>query len=190
MIAGMMGLYFLPLLAGPQPGHLAGQAFLPRDRAAREAVVTLEGAEKAQPITGAVVDQRDKLFAPHVSIITVGTTVSFPNNDTVFHNVFAYFNAKKFDLGVYPRGSTKKVRFDKTGIVALLCNVHSEMSAYIYVADTPYYAVTDRQGRFDIRNVPPGTYTLRAWHESGAVLTETVTVSAGSGAATLKLKRG
>ena len=190
MIAGIAGLFFLSLMAAPQPGHLAGQALLPRDRAARQAVVTLEGNEKSAPLAGAMVDQRDKLFAPHVSIITVGTTVSFPNNDTVFHNVFAYFNAKKFDLGVYPRGSTKKVRFDKKGIVALLCNVHSEMSAYIYVADTPYYAVTDKQGRFDIRHVPPGTYTLRVWHESGAVLNETVTVTASGAPTTLRLKRG
>ena len=190
MIAGIAGWCFLTLLAGPQPGHYAGQAFLPRDHAAREAVVTLEGTAKTEPIAGIVIDQRDKLFAPHVSVVTVGTTVSFPNNDSVFHNVFAYFNAKKFDLGVYPRGATKKVRFDKKGVVALLCNVHSEMSAYIYVADTPYYAVTDKQGRFDIRNVPPGTYTLRAWHESGSVLTETVTVTANGGMNTLKLKRG
>ena len=184
------GLIFLSLLAGPQPGHYAGQAFLPRDRAAREAIIMLEGAEKGEPLTGAVIDQRDKLFSPHVSIITVGTTVSFPNNDSVFHNVFAYFNAKKFDLGVYPRGATKKIRFDKKGVVALLCNVHSEMSAYIYVADTPYYTVTDKQGRFDIRNVPPGTYTLRAWHESGSILTQTVTVTAGGGPNTLRLSRG
>ena len=189
MTTWIAGLILSNLIAGPQPGHLAGQAFLPRDRAAREAVVTLEGAAKADPLTGLVIDQRDKLFAPHVSVITAGTTVSFPNNDSVFHNVFAYFNAKKFDLGVYPRGATKKVRFDKKGVVALLCNVHSEMSAYIYVTDTPYYAVTDKQGRFDIRNVPPGTYILHAWHESGSVLSQTITITANAAPMTLKLTR-
>ncbi len=113
IIAGTTKLFLFLLVAGPQTGHLAGQAFLPGNRTAREAVVTLEGGEKAAPLAGAVIDQRDKAFAPHVSVVTGGTTISFPNHDTVFHNVFAYFNAKKFDLGVYPRGAIKKVRFDK-----------------------------------------------------------------------------
>ena len=178
------------LIAGPGgSAQFSGQVLLPRDRAARAAVVTLEGQTKAGPVSNAVIDQRDKMFSPHVSVVTVGTTVSFPNNDSVFHNVFAYFNAKKFDLGVYPRGATKKVKFDKKGVVALLCNVHSEMSAYIYVTDTPYYAVSDKQGQFQIHSVPPGTYTLRVWHESGAALTQTVTVQAGGSASTLRLAR-
>jgi plastocyanin len=149
----------------------------------------LEGEKKAAPMAKAVVDQRDKMFQPHVSVVTRGTTVQFPNNDTVFHNVFAYFNAKKFDLGMYPRGATKRVTFDKPGLVALLCNVHSEMSAYIVVVDTPYYAITDKQGHFRIQNVAPGSYTLHAWHESGATLTQTVTVKAEDSALKLTLAR-
>src|SRR5690348_4036034 len=147
---------------------LTGQAYLPGNREAREAVVYLEGGPKAAPMQKAVVDQRNKMFIPHVSVVTVGTKVQFPNDDTVFHNVFAYFHAKKFDLGMYPQGATKYQVFDRPGLVALLCNVHSDMSAYIMVVDTPYYAVTDRQGRFTLRGVPPGTYTLKAWQESGA----------------------
>ena len=151
----------------------------------RGAVIYLEGGAHAAPLANAVVDQRDKMFMPHVSVVTRGTTVRFPNDDTLFHNVFAYFQAKKFDLGMYPRGASKQVTFDKTGLVIVLCNVHSDMSAYIMVVDTPYYAVSDSQGRFRLPDVPPGTYTLHAWHESGAALTETVTV--GSQPQTLAL---
>ncbi len=176
-------------LDGSRPGgqsgaasgcEVSGQLLLPGGRAAREAVVYLEGGPKAEPISKAVVDQREKTFIPHVSVVTLGTTVEFPNNDTVFHNVFAYFDAKKFDLGMYPRGASKRVTFTKPGLVALLCNVHSDMSAYIMVVDTPFFAVADRQGKFHIRNVPPGTYTLHAWQESGATLTQPLTVKAAA----------
>ncbi len=153
--------------------------------AARGAVVYLSGTASTAPLPNASVDQRDKMFTPHVSVVTRGTTVRFPNDDSVFHNVFAYFQAKKFDLGMYPRGTTKKVTFDKTGLVIILCNVHSYMSAYIMVVDTPYYAVSDGSGHFRLPNVPPGTYTLHGWHESGATLTQTVSV--GSWPQTLSL---
>ena len=156
---------------------------------AREAVVYLEGNTPAPPMMHASVDQRNKMFLPHVLVVTRGTTVRFPNDDTIFHNVFAYFQAKKFDLGMYPRGATKSITFDKTGLVVMLCNVHSDMSAYIMVVDTPYYAVTDAQGRFHMPNVPPGMYTLHAWHESGAVLTQTVTVGDKSAPLALPLAR-
>lgn len=179
-----------PAPAGAGTSLVDGQIRLPRRGGARDAVVFLEGQWKAAPMSRAIVDQRDKTFLPHVSIVTAGTTVLFPNHDTVFHNVFAYFNAKKFDLGMYPRGATKTVKFDKTGLVALLCNVHSEMSAYIMVVDTPYYAVTDRQGRFHIANVPPGNYILHAWHESGGTLTQKITIKAQGAPLDLLLTRG
>lgn len=168
---------------------VAGQVHLTGRGGAREAVVYLEGQKKAAPLPHAIVDQREKTFVPHVSVVTQGTTVQFPNNDTVFHNVFAYFKATKFDLGMYPRGAKKTWKFDKTGIVALLCNVHSDMSAYIMVVDTPYYAVTDRDGHFRIPNVPAGTYTLHAWHESGATYSQPVTVATGGGPLDLTLAR-
>lgn len=186
-----MALGFV-LLFGPgsvQAAEVSGKATLANKGAARQAVIYLEGHRKSTPMTKVIIDQRDKVFIPHVTVVTVGTTVEFPNNDTVFHNVFAYFQAKKFDLGMYPRGASKCVTFDKPGLVALLCNVHSEMSAYIMVVDTPYFAVTDAQGNFRIRDVPPGTYTLRAWHESGAELKQTVTVKADGGPLNLVLSR-
>ena len=176
-IVAAAALLSLGLSAGA--AEMSGQVLLPGKRPAGDAVVYLEGGLKAAPMAKATVDQRDKTFVPHVSVVTLGTTVRFPNNDSVFHNVFAYFQAKKFDLGMYPRGASKKVTFDKTGVVSIMCNVHSDMSAYIMVVDTPYFAVTDKNGRFRIPNVPPGTYTLHGWHESGATVTQTVTARPG-----------
>ncbi len=166
-----------------------GQAQMPNHSAAREAVVYLEGAPRSVPALKAVVDQRDKMFVPHVSVVTRGTTIQFPNNDTVFHNVFAYFQAQKFDLGMYPRGASKSVKFDKTGVVALLCNVHSDMSAYIMIVDTPFYAVTDKQGHFHIPDVPPGEYTLHVWHESGAKYAQPLQVTNAPASLALALTR-
>lgn len=162
---------------------ISGRAALPGGAATRDAVVFLESAEAArdvQPLPNAVVDQRGKVFIPHVLTVTRGTKVRFPNNDTIFHNVFAYFEAKKFDLGMYPRGAQRVQTFEKPGVVALLCNIHPRMSAYIVVVDTPYFAVTDAKGRFQIEDVPPGSYTLKVWHESGARLSRTLRVGSAS----------
>jgi plastocyanin len=170
-------------------GDVTGQVLLPGNRLAREAVIFLEGSKAPASLSKAVVDQRSKTFYPHVSVVTTGTTVEFPNNDSVLHNVFGNYDNRKFDLGVYPRGMSKRIKFDKKGVVGLLCNVHSEMSAYIVVVDTPYYAVTSPQGQFSIHGVPPGNYTLRVWHESGTMLTQAVTVKAGDMPMTLNLVR-
>ena len=167
---------------------VGGQVVTARGQA-REAVVYFDSDKKTAPLANAVIDQRDKTFVPHVTVVTVGTTVQFPNHDTVFHNVFAYFNAKKFDLGMYPRGASKSVTFDKKGLVSLLCNVHSEMSAYILVVDTPYYAVTDKQGRYHIKNMPPGAYHVHVWHESGASLSQDVSVRSDGGPLNLMIAR-
>lgn len=178
------------LLAGPASAGTVNGMVSDGHSAARSAVVYLTGTVVSPPpLSNAQVDQRDKMFSPHVSVVTRGTTVHFPNDDTLFHNVFAYFQAKKFDLGMYPRGVSKKVTFDKTGLVVILCNVHSSMSAYIMVVDTPYYAVSDTSGHFHLPNVPSGTYMLHGWHESGAVLNQTVTVGAKPLALTLTLAR-
>jgi plastocyanin len=126
-----------------------------------------------------VMDQRNLTFIPHVLPIPEGVTVDFPNNDNVNHNVFSLSRAKKFNLGSYPRGQSKKVTFDAPGIVELRCDVHAEMAAYILVMKNPYFAVTDSKGRFTIpdvkymkqhgitgiKDLPAGKYVLKNWHE-------------------------
>lgn len=111
-----------------------------------------------------VIDQIRMTFVPHVLPLLAGSTVAFPNSDSTRHNVFSPSKTKKFNLGTYPAGITKKVTFEKTGVVSLLCNVHPEMSAFILVVQNPYYAMVDKHGKYKISDVPPGDYTLVIWH--------------------------
>ena len=122
--------------------------------------------EHAIPKKKLMMDQKRLTFIPHVLPVLKGSTVAFPNNDTVRHNVFAPArSAKQFNLGLYPAGSTKDVKFDKVGVVPLLCNVHSEMSGFVLVLQNPYFATTDKDGNFTIKNIPQGKYELRVWHD-------------------------
>jgi plastocyanin len=176
--------------ASASAADVTGNIQLANGSGAKNAVVWLSGAEKSKPMKNAMVDQRDMRFIPHVSVVTVGSTVRFPNDDTVYHNVFAEFDAKKFDLGMYPRGSTKTIKFDKPGMVALFCSVHSEMGAYIMVVDTPYYAVTDGAGHFRIKDVTPGDYVVHVWHESGQTTKKNVTIGDKDPGLSLRTTRG
>ncbi len=110
-------------------------------------------------------DQRNETFLPHVLAIDAGTVVDFPNNDTTYHNVFSLSKTRKFDLGRYARGKSKSIRFERPGIVRVFCDIHSHMSAFVLVFSHPYYAKAEADGRYRIDNVPPGTYTVSAWHE-------------------------
>lgn len=172
---GILAALAISALPGKN-AELHGHVTLLRGHAAAHAIVYLEGGERAKPLENALVDQRNRTFIPHISVVTAGTVVRFPNNDTIYHNVFADYDAKKFDFGMYPRGATKTQRFDKPGLVVLMCSVHPDMGAYIMVVDTPYYAIADGQGRFAIHNVPGGTYTMKVWHESGQTESKTIFV--------------
>ena len=163
----------------------SGTVTFANGKPAANAVVFLQGGPKPTPMSNVVIDQRDHKFIPHVSVVTVGTNVRFPNNDAVFHNVFTEYHAAHFDLGMYPRGKSKFQTFDRAGVAVLMCTVHSEMSAYVVVVDTPYFATADGKGRFTIPNVPAGKYHAQVWHENGEKDSEDVTVGAGG---TLSLK--
>ena len=147
-------------------------------RPTQYAVVWLEasGASSSAPEQKAVLDQRNLQFSPHVLVVRVGTTVEFPNNDKVFHNVFSFRDGKKFDLGMYPKGAVKRIPFDRPGLARLFCNIHPNMAAYIMAVDTPYFAVSDDKGAFTIAGVPPGTYTYHAWRPGAQPLTGSVAV--------------
>ncbi|HUJ13448.1 MAG TPA: hypothetical protein VL284_06610 [Thermoanaerobaculia bacterium] len=110
---------------------------------------------------------RGKMVVPHVLAIPAGSTVSFPNDDPISHNLFSLSSGNSFDLGLYRRGAGKSQRFDTPGIVNVYCNVHPNMSAVIQVVDTPYYAFADGNGNYSIADVPPGRYRLVAWNEQG-----------------------
>jgi plastocyanin len=126
---------------------------------------------KADPKPGAaatarvIIEQKDKRFVPHVTVVQVGTEVDFPNYDPFFHNVFSTFDGKTFDLGLYANGESRPVQFNRPGISFVYCNIHPQMSAVIVTVDTPFFATSVPDGTFSIRSVPAGSYELHVWHE-------------------------
>ncbi len=146
-----------------------------------EAVVYIDSLNKhfPPPSKPVVIDQVKMKFVPHVTPIVVGTTVRFLNSDSVQHNVFTPSKvADKFNLGTWPSGQSKNYTFKRPGEVVLLCKVHPEMEAYVVVLTNPFFSTTTRDGSFTITAVPPGTYTLKVWHEKRKPATQTVTVPA------------
>jgi len=112
------------------------------------------------------VAQQGAVFLPHVMPVLVGTTVEWPNDDDIYHNVFSMSDPKQFDLGLYKGNPpNKRVTFDKPGRVDVFCSIHENMHCIILVLENPYFAATDEDGHYRISDVPPGTYKLRAWHE-------------------------
>jgi plastocyanin len=146
-------------------------------------LITLEpvdGKWKPRTPKHLVIEQRNREFLPHLMAVSVGSTVAFPNFDTVFHNVFSTSPIGAFDLGLYKVGEAREYTFQREGIVRLGCNLHANMSAYIAVVAAPAYVVTDEAGRFSFRHLPPGKYRLKAWSErSKAPITQDVTIKAG-----------
>jgi plastocyanin len=144
-------------------------------RSMPNAVVWLEAPNlPREPAADKVVlDQRNLSFSPHVLAVRVGTTVAFPNNDRVFHNVFSFRDGKRFDLGMYPVGALRYVTFDKPGPSRIFCNIHPNMAAYVVAVDTPYFAVSDGSGSFTIASVVPRSYTYHAWRAGATELTGT-----------------
>lgn len=148
--------------------------------ATADAVVLVDAPSSAMPAGAphAAMDQRNETFVPHVLAVAAGTTVDFHNGDPALHNVTSASPAKVFDLGMFARGETRSVAFDRPGVVAIRCNVHPRMSAFIVVHSNPWIAVTDARGRYTIGGVPAGTYPVRVWHEAFGERPSTVTVRA------------
>ena len=130
--------------------------------------------------TARVIEQRNRQFAPRVLVLPVGSIVSFPNFDPLFHNVFSTSEAKPFDLGLYKSGETREIFFEKEGTVRVGCNLHANMSAFVVVASAPHYTITDASGKFSFKSVEPGRYVLRAYSErSLAPIVEEIEVKSG-----------
>ena len=144
-------------------------------------VNAIPGKTFPAPTKPAVMDQKNLMFEPHILAVQEGTTVDFVNSDSVQHNVFwpSISGDKKLghNLGTWPKGQKKSWKFEHAGVVPLLCNVHPEMSGYIVVSPTPYYAETDASGNYKIDNVPDGSYTVTAWHEGDKPKSQPVKVS-------------
>lgn len=138
-------------------------------RPLHDAVVLLEpatGKLPVAPLAGVQIVQVKRQFAPQVSVVTVGTPVSFPNDDTVRHHVYSFSPVKTFELKLYAGVPNTPVVFDKPGIAVLGCNIHDQMVAWVVVVDTPLYARSAASGKARIEGVPPGNYQLRVWHSA------------------------
>jgi len=166
----------LSAFAGSLSGKVTG---------AKNAVVYLDPG-KATPATGKSVtmDQHGLMFKPHILVIQEGTTVEFLNSDSVAHNVYwpsvGGNKALNHNLGTWPQGQKKPFTFDKPGVVPILCNVHPDMSGYIVVSPSPYFAQTDADGNYKIENVPDGDYKVTVWGEGAKAQTKPQKVAGDS----------
>jgi plastocyanin len=133
--------------------------------------------------SGRVLAQKNQAFSERVLSCVVGTTVDFPNQDPIFHNVFSVSPVKRFDLGKYPRGHSKKVTFNKTGVVQVFCDIHPSMACFILVLPNRAFARPKESGAFELPGLPAGTYVVKAWHPDFGELSRTVKVPASGAAA-------
>jgi plastocyanin len=163
-----------------QAGSLTGKVSGGRG-AAVVYVDVIPGKTFPPPAKHLVMDQKSLLFQPHVVVIETGATLDFLNSDNVAHNIFwpAVSGNKKLshNMGTWPKGEIRSFKFDAPGVVPLLCNVHPEMSGFVVIVPTPYYAEVDASGAYKIDNVPDGAYTVTAWREGMKPQSKPVTLS-------------
>lgn len=172
-----------------QVGALAGTMTIGGKPGGAYGLVTLEPASgkwKPRMPRQVVIEQRGREFLPSLVAVSVGSTISFPNFDNVFHNVFSTSQLASFDLGLYKAGEARSFTFEKPGFIRLGCNLHANMSAFIAVVSAPSYVVTDEKGAFAFKRLAPGKYKLRAWStRSTTPIEQDVTVKAGANEVTV-----
>lgn len=175
--------FFILTVCVVNAGEIKGTVTARGARNAANTVVyieKIEGKTYSPPEKHAIMDQKNLTFTPHILPVVKGTTVDFMNSDDVLHNVFTPDKcAEKFNLGTWPKGEVRSYQFNNAGCVSvMLCNVHPEMEAYVFVLDTPFYAVTAKDGSYSIKDLPPGKYTLKIWHKKLKSKPVEVTVTA------------
>lgn len=155
----------------------------PRSSAA-QAIVYAEPIDRPAPVRPVTLQllQREKTFIPAVMVVPMGSTVDFPNQDDIFHNVFSLSSPAPFDLGLYRAGATKKRTFAQPGTYRVFCNIHPQMTAFIVVVPTPYIATVGNDGRYSLE-LPAGTYRVTARSDRAAPTTVELTVKTGNEAA-------
>jgi plastocyanin len=147
-------------------GSLDARVSTPAGKAVEDTAVVLEPVSDVLPETpaAATIAQQGREFIPFVTIVQAGAAIEFPNRDPFKHHVYSFSRAKPFELKLYAGKPAKPLMFDKPGEVALGCNIHDWMEAYVLVVKTPYFAKTAANGRATVANVPPGRYRLKLWH--------------------------
>jgi plastocyanin len=182
------------LVPPPAPAEtVSGRVVLVENASARpdasNAVVWIEGLHRpgGRP-DAAMMKQSLKRFQPPVVVVPVGGTVSFPNEDPIYHNVFSVSGANRFDLGLYRSGASKTRTFSTAGLVRVYCNIHPQMVGFVMVVDSDFFAVTGPDGAFRLEGIPAGRHRIRAWHEGGAEDAREIVVGEGSvGPVTLRI---
>jgi plastocyanin len=169
----------LALAQVAEAGTVTGKARVAGKENAANIVVYLEGVNGAftAPQKRPEMNHINLQFQPSVMAVLKGTTVDFPNSDSVFHSAFSISPSNPFDLGLYQKGREKFVTFKNPGVVELFCHIHSHMHGFILVLENPYFATTGPDGGFSIPNVPDGNYTVKAWASPTASMTKTVSLS-------------
>jgi plastocyanin len=194
--AAMAASFVVVLACAGQANEIKGKVSVQGIKSAENIAVYVDAIPDKKfeaPKEHVVIDQRKMAFIPHVVAVQQGTTVEFLNSDPVGHNVYwpSISGNKKLahNLGTWPKGEKKPFQFNDLGVASLLCNVHPEMSGYVVVVATPYYAVTDKDGNFVIKDIPAGKYTLKTWSEDGKPTTQAVDVSAATTTVELTVKK-
>ena len=180
------GIFRLLLLCSAVPavaGTISVQAMLANHEPFAGAVVTVSAAATHAPVApvSAIVDQINLAFVPDIIVVPVGSTVEFPNSDSVSHQIYSFSPTKRFQLPLYHGKPYPPVHFDQAGVVTLGCNIHDRMVGYIVVTDATYFGRTDARGIWSATNVPRGTYHVSLWHpllrDTGASLDRDVSVT-------------
>lgn len=168
----------------PYPSRQVGRAARPSPAGTTVLYLKTAPAAPFAPTPSTAIAQRDETFAPRLVAVTQGSSVSFPNGDGFFHNVFSLSRFAQFNLGRYPRGETRSWRFAQAGVVKVFCEIHAQMSATVLIFDHPFFTLADADGRFRLDGVPAGDHQLAAWHDRGGEQTRSVTVVAGQSTTT------
>lgn len=182
LAAALCALSLSPLSAATLNGKVMFLTRRGQQPVANETLVWLDTVGRAPKRPGSTftMTTRGKAFLPHVIAIPAGSTIRFPNEDPISHNLFSLTPGNAFDLGLYRRGNGKTQKFETPGVVNIYCNVHPDMSAVVHVMNTPWYGFTDAQGNYSF-DVPPGRYRVSAWNEQGgSTSTELEIASDGS----------
>lgn len=194
--AAIAGVLALALAGAGSANEIKGKVNVQGIKSAENIAVYVDAIPDKKfdaPKEPIVVDQRKMAFIPHVVAVQQGTTVEFLNSDPVGHNVYwpSVSGNKKLahNMGTWPKGEKKPFQFNDVGVASLLCNVHPEMSGYVVVSPTPYFAVTDKDGNFEIKNIPAGKYTLKTWSEDGKPTTQAVDVTGATATVELTVKK-
>ena len=184
LVGGLFGIPSAALSADAADAGIVKGTITIGGKPATDAVVSIEGISTEQVKAQLalvrpqkrIIDQRNLKFIPTVMAIRVGETISFPNNDKTWHNVYSKGGANDFDLGLYASGKSRSKKFDKPGVSRILCNAHPNMEAFVVVKDHPFFSTTDGRGNYEIKNVPVGKVRVEIWHPNLDVRSDTVEI--------------